>query len=166
LSSKKLKTLYVKFVLQLIGGTLLIFFLLLGFVGMEAFSWAFHKYVMHGILWGIHKTHHLPHKGFLELNDIFSLCFGSFAIFCIVYGLEKHNMPLAGLGFGITIYGGVYFIVHDIAIHNRLRSVFLSRWAWVGRIRRAHKIHHKSLLRAPSKSFGLLFVHPSVFKKS
>jgi beta-carotene 3-hydroxylase len=141
----------------------LLLFLVLGFVGMEIFSWVFHKYVMHGLLWFIHKTHHIPQKGAFELNDCFSLLFGALATLSIVYGLESKNYALAGVGFGVTSYGLVYFVLHDVAIHNRIKNKMLSRLPLFDRIRRAHKIHHKSIQRRPSRSFGLLFVRKSVF---
>lgn len=138
---------------------------LLAFVGMEAFSWAFHKFVMHGPLWSIHKTHHHPHKGFFELNDLFSMLFGMAAAVAIYVGLDTGNAVLAGAGFGVTAYGLVYFVLHDVAVHGRLKSRYLSRLPWLGTIRRAHKIHHKYLQKNPGRSYGLLFVNRSVFNR-
>ena len=135
-----------------------------GFIFMEGFSWAFHKYIMHGPLWHIHKSHHLPSNGPLEANDIFSLCFGSIAAALIFFGFRSANFPMAGFGLGITAYGMVYFVLHDLGVHNRIKNSFLSRATFFARIKRAHKIHHKSLSKMPSSSFGLLFVAPSVFK--
>lgn len=137
----------------------------IAFVGMEAFSWAFHKYVMHGPLWSIHQTHHIPQKGFFELNDIFSLLFGLAAAAAIYFGLDTGNDIMAGMGFGVTGYGLVYFILHDVAVHGRIRSRYLSRLAWLSTIRRAHKIHHKYLQKNPGRSYGLLFVKHSVFNR-
>jgi beta-carotene 3-hydroxylase len=131
---------------------------------MEAFSWAFHKFIMHGPLWFIHKTHHLPSKSALEANDVFSLFFGSIAASFIFFGLRANTIWLAGLGFGITTYGLVYFVLHDMGVHNRIKNNYLSRATFFSRIKRAHKIHHKSFERIPSSSFGLLVVAPSVFQ--
>lgn len=136
-----------------------------GFVGMEAFSWAFHKYVMHGPLWSVHQTHHRPGKGFFELNDIFSLLFGSSAAAAIYFGLASGDDLMAGIGFGVTAYGMVYFVLHDVAVHGRVKSRYLSRLPWLGKIRRAHKIHHKYLQKNPGRSYGLLFVRRSVFNR-
>jgi beta-carotene 3-hydroxylase len=36
---------------------------------MEAITWATHKYIMHGLLWYLHKDHHKPRPGFFEKND-------------------------------------------------------------------------------------------------
>ncbi len=137
---------------------------IVGFFGMEAFSWAFHKYVMHGPLWHIHKTHHQHSKSFFEWNDVFSLIFGGSAALAIYLGLASGNYALAGVGLGVTAYGMVYFVLHDVAIHNRIKSRFWSRLPLFGRIRRAHKIHHRYLAKQPSRSFGLLFVRKSVFE--
>lgn len=137
----------------------------LAFAGMEAFSWAFHKYVMHGPLWSIHQTHHLPQKGFFELNDVFSLLFGLTAAVAIYVGLDTGNNVMAGAGFGVTAYGMVYFVLHDVAVHGRIKSRYLSRLPWIATIRRAHKIHHKYLEKNPGRSYGLLFVKRSVFNR-
>ena len=37
------------------------------FTGMEAIAWLTHKYIMHRVLWNLHKDHHLKdHEGFLN----------------------------------------------------------------------------------------------------
>jgi beta-carotene 3-hydroxylase len=47
-----------------------VFIVLLSFLGMEAVAWFTHKYVMHGLLWYLHKDHHHKEsKGFFEHND-------------------------------------------------------------------------------------------------
>jgi beta-carotene 3-hydroxylase len=137
----------------------------IGFIGMEAFSWAFHKYAMHGPLWFIHKSHHRPNANFFEANDVFSLLFGTAATVAVISGLTNGNGILAGTGFGVTAYGMAYFILHDIAIHGRLKNSSLQRMKLIARIRRAHKIHHKFLQPTPGKSFGLFYVRNSVFDK-
>lgn len=48
-------------------------YIALGFAAMELSGWFIHKYVMHGPLWMIHKTHHQHSKSFFEWNDLFSL---------------------------------------------------------------------------------------------
>jgi hypothetical protein len=32
-------------------------------VAMEAVAWAVHRYVMHGVGWGWHRSHHEPREG-------------------------------------------------------------------------------------------------------
>lgn len=64
-----------------------LFYTFIGFMAMEFSGWFIHKYLMHGILWKIHKTHHTHTKGFLERNDLFSLLFASVAIVLIFWGL-------------------------------------------------------------------------------
>ena len=51
---------------------------LIAFIGMEAVAWLAHKYIMHGILWTLHKDHHKKEsEGFIEHNDFFFLIFFS-----------------------------------------------------------------------------------------
>lgn len=125
------------------------------FAGMEAFSWFIHKYLFHGPLWFIHKTHHEPQKTFWEWNDMFSLGFALTAMWLIWKGHAAFDYRF-WIGCGITAYGMVYFVVHDVFVHQRAKA-FKSNHPYLLRLRRAHKIHHKSLRKAPSESFGLLY---------
>ena len=138
--------------------------LIFSFVGMEIFSWTFHKYIMHGILWNVHKTHHSPSKSFFELNDLFSLFFALIAIVLMIIGLETFSSPF-WIGLGITLYGIVYFILHDFFIHKRLGT---NRPPWNNKylvgITKAHQAHHKSHKKEDSESFGLLFVKFKYFR--
>ncbi len=136
---------------------------ILGFVGMEFFSWAFHKYLMHGVLWSIHKTHHQKQLGHFELNDLFSVFFGSIAIILIILGLETLDYRF-WIGCGITLYGFVYFILHDILIHRRAVKWKRPADYYLDGITRAHRAHHHSNQRDNSVSFGLLLVPRRYFK--
>lgn len=128
---------------------------LLTFAGMELFSWLVHKYLFHGPLWFIHKTHHQPQKTFFEWNDLFSLSFALTAMWLMWQGQPVLDYRF-WMGCGITAYGLVYFIIHDVFVHQRTRA-FKSNNPYLIRLRKAHKIHHKSLHKTPSESFGLLW---------
>jgi beta-carotene 3-hydroxylase len=129
---------------------------------METLSWVMHKYLFHGPLWFIHKTHHQQRHGFFELNDIFSLGFGALAIGLMWVGRKDLNDQF-WIGSGISIYGIIYFIFHDWFIHNRLKA-FKSENKYLKGIRRAHKIHHKSTQKEDSEEFGLLVASKKYFK--
>ncbi len=131
--------------------------------GMEAFSWFIHKYLFHGVLWFIHKSHHQQKHNWLEFNDIFSLLFAALALWLMWVGhitLDHYFW----IGTGISIYGIIYFIFHDWFIHNRFKS-FKTHNSYLLGIRRAHKIHHRSTERNPAEEFGLLVVGKKWFKK-
>ena len=53
---------------------------------MEGVAWFTHKYVMHGFLWRWHKSHHEPRYGIFELNDLFSVIFGTVGAGLIILG--------------------------------------------------------------------------------
>ncbi|MXV52965.1 fatty acid hydroxylase [Pedobacter sp. HMF7647] len=133
------------------------------FVLMEAVSWAMHKYLFHGPLWFIHKTHHQKRHGWLELNDIFSVLFAAIAFLLMYSGHERLSYKF-WIGVGISLYGISYFIFHDWFIHNRIRA-FKSKNRYLSGVRRAHKIHHKSVERFPSEEFGLWIVSGKYLKK-
>ncbi len=129
---------------------------------MEIFSWAMHKYLFHGPLWFIHKTHHQQKNTFFEWNDIFSLGFGCLSLWLIWRGHQNFSYQF-WIGVGISLYGIIYFIFHDWFIHNRFKS-FKTKNRYLLGIRRAHKIHHKSLKKTPSEEFGLLVASKKFFR--
>ncbi|SDM74496.1 beta-carotene 3-hydroxylase [Daejeonella rubra] len=132
--------------------------------GMEAFSWFMHKYLFHGPLWFIHRSHHQHRSGWFEFNDIFSLLFAAISLYLIWMGRTDLDVKF-WIGVGITVYGIIYFIFHDWFIHNRLKSFKTSNSYLLG-IRRAHKIHHKSTERDHSEEFGLLLASKKYFNQS
>ncbi len=137
--------------------------ILITVVCMELISWAMHKYLFHGPLWFIHKTHHQERHGWLELNDIFSIGFAAFALWLIWVGHYTLDYRL-WIGIGTSIYGNIYFIFHDWFIHNRFKA-FKSTNRYLMAIRRAHKIHHKSIDKNGAEEFGLLVVGRKWFRR-
>lgn len=138
--------------------------LLITLIGMECFSWFIHKFLFHGPLWFIHKTHHEQRKGFFELNDIFSFGFAGLALYLMYSDFENLGFVF-WTGAGISLYGLIYFIFHDWFIHNRFKS-FHTKNSYLSGIRRAHKMHHKSMAKNPSEEFGLLWVSRKYFRKT
>lgn len=75
------------------------------FLLMEAVAWLAHKYVMHGFLWKLHKSHHQPdEKSPLEKNDFFFLIFATPAILFFLLGFKEFN-HFFWIAVGITLYG-------------------------------------------------------------
>ena len=132
--------------------------------GMEAFSWFIHKYLFHGPLWFIHRSHHQQRSGWFEFNDIFSLLFAIISVYLMWMGRIDLDSKF-WVGIGITVYGIIYFIFHDWFIHNRFKS-FKTDNSYLLGIRRAHKIHHKSTEKSPAEEFGLLMASKKYFKQS
>lgn len=141
-------------------------YILLGFAGTELFAWALHKYLMHGVLWFIHRTHHEKHEGRFELNDVFSLLFGSIAVILMILGLRAGIDPRFFVGLGITLYGAAYFVVHDVWIHRRYRWFRAPDLPLVRGLLNAHRAHHRSRERDKSEAFGLFMVRPKYFRQS
>ena len=139
-----------------------VLWLIVGFVLMEAFSWWIHKYVMHGVLWNIHKTHHQHGKGTFELNDLFTLLFGVIAIVLILLGVDQWDYRF-WIGCGISVYGMVYFVLHDVLIHKRLKWLGRPKSTYLKAIAKAHRDHHKTKECDGAESFGLLIVAKKYF---
>ncbi len=141
-----------------------VLWLLVGFGLMEAFSWCIHKYVMHGVLWKIHKTHHQHGKGIFELNDLFTLLFGGIAVVLILLGVSQWDYRF-WIGCGISFYGMVYFILHDVLIHKRLKWLGRPKSNYLKAIAKAHRDHHKTRECDGAVSFGLLIVPKKYFRE-
>ena len=138
-------------------------FTVLGFAIMELSGWFIHKYLMHGPLWMIHKTHHQPSKSFFELNDLFSLLFGSIAVVLILVGVENLDYRF-WIGLGISLYGMLYFFLHDVLVHRRLKWFDRPKNSFLKAVFRAHQAHHKTNQKEDAVSFGL-FTFPKEFLK-
>jgi len=132
-------------------------------IAMESLSWLIHKYLFHGPLWFIHQSHHKPHTSWFEFNDVFSVIFAAISLYLMWDGRESFNTGF-WIGVGISLYGVVYFIFHDWFIHNRVKS-FKTKNRYLLGIRKAHKIHHKSMDKNHSEEFGLLLASGKYFRK-
>ena len=139
-------------------------FIALGFALMEISGWAIHKYIMHGPLWSIHKTHHQPSKTFFELNDLFSVLFGSIALILILKGVAEFDYRF-WMGVGISLYGMLYFFLHDVLIHRRIKWFQKPKNGFLKGIFRAHQAHHRTNEKEDAVSFGLFVVPKEYFKE-
>ena len=135
------------------------------FIAMEAVAWSAHKYIMHGLLWYLHKDHHKKENDeFLEHNDFFFIIFAVPGIASLFFGMREDYNFLFWIGVGITLYGSAYFFIHDIFIHQRFKLFRNSDHKYFKAIRRAHKMHHKHLQKEDGESFGMLWVPFRYFK--
>lgn len=140
---------------------------ILGFVGLEIFSYAVHRWLFHGVLWRVHRTHHIARKGNFELNDWFSGIFAAVSIFLIIFAekplFDSISFPI---GLGIAIYGAVYFVVHDIFTHRRFLP-FNSPNKLLLTIRAAHQKHHQTAEKQGIEPFGLfIFDYAKFWRKN
>ena len=140
--------------------------MLLTVPAMECFAWFSHKYIMHGILWNLHKSHHSKSKRLLERNDLFGVLFGIISCLFIVFGNTFHEFYfLFWIGIGILIYGFIYFVFHDIIVHQRVKYSFSTKSRYLKRIIKAHLVHHKTYTKAGAEAFGFLFAHEKYSSK-
>lgn len=138
---------------------------LAAFLSMEAVAWFTHKYIMHGLLWILHKDHHKKESsGFFEHNDFFFLIFALPGILGLYIGMNAGYNYLFWIGLGITLYGMAYFFVHDIFIHQRFKVLRKIDNTYFKAIRRAHKMHHKHLGKEEGECFGMLWVPVKYFR--
>jgi len=129
-------------------------------VGMEVFAAVVHRYVMHGRFgWGLHRDHHEPHDHTLEMNDLYSLIFSLLVVALLFWGAAAWP-PLFWVGMGATLYGLLYFIVHDGLVHQRWPFRHVPRRGYLRRLYQAHLLHHATHGREGAVSFGFLYAPP------
>lgn len=131
--------------------------MILTFFFMEGVAWFTHKYIMHGILWTWHASHHSIRKGIFERNDLFAIVFSIPAIILIILGSYYSVYEIMFIGFGITAYGVFYLIFHDIIVHRRINIKFKAKSKYMKRIMNAHYIHHKTHTKHGCEAFGFLY---------
>ncbi len=140
------------------------FILLTGitFVAMEFVSYLAHRYVYHKLLWVFHRSHHQPRTGPFEWNDVFPLFFSSVCIVLMYTAVQSPNgADLLAISIGIASYGTIYFIIHDLYVHRRMKNLTF-RIPYLQQVKKAHMIHH----RFGGEPYGLLlFPLPRHLKK-
>src|SRR5687767_3320181 len=139
------------------------------FLFWEFVAWFTHKYIMHGILWVWHKSHHTVHHDVLERNDLFALVFSIPSIWIFYhFTLVDYNPYMVSVGIGIFCYGLFYLIFHDIIVHQRIQWRPAKRSRYLQRMINAHYIHHSKHTREGCEAFGFLYApkkyKPKTFK--
>lgn len=132
------------------------------FAAMEFVSYLVHRFVYHGFLWIIHRSHHTKREGALELNDLFPVVFAAITITLIVMGISNPDgLVMLAVGVGMTLYGAVYFFIHDLYVHRRVKIIRI-RLSFLMTLKKAHAVHH----RHGGEPYGLLFfVSPKKLSK-
>lgn len=129
---------------------------------MLVMEWAvtlFHKYIMHGPGWKWHESHHRSQRhGGWEKNDLYSVVFSIATILLFVVG--GTHAPLWWVALGITVYGLLYGILHDVLVHRRLSVKWQPKNRYIKHLMTAHHLHHAVKTREGGVSFGFLYAQP------
>ncbi len=124
-------------------------------VFMECFAWGTHRYVMHGRLgWGWHRSHHEPHDELYEKNDLYAVVFSVIVTAMFTVGIWYERVWWAALG--VTVYGLIYFFVHDMLVHQRFGFRWVPKKGYAKRLLQAHRLHHAVKGRDGTVSHGFL----------
>jgi len=135
-------------------------------VFMEFVAWFTHKYVMHGFLWNLHKDHHQKEPGFFEKNDSFFLIFAVPSFLLTFLGSVNGMQWWFWIGVGIAVYGFIYFLIHEVYIHQRLKWLRNIDHPYFKAIRKAHYVHHRHKGKEEGECFGMLVVPWKYFKST
>ena len=118
-----------------------------------------HKYVMHGFGWGWHRSHHEPRRqAGWEKNDLYAIVFAAATIG--LFALGDMDAPLWWIALGLTLYGMVYGLLHDVLIHKRVPHRWRPSSPYLQRLTTAHYLHHATKTREGGVSFGFLYAPP------
>lgn len=128
---------------------------------MELAAYAGHKWVMHGPLWSLHESHHRPRTGAFERNDWFAVLGVIASCGLIFMGTQLLlGTAFTWIGVGVTIYGIIYFLFHDVLVHRRIAHNITPWSRYLRRIVQAHRLHHVTASREGSVSFGFIYAPP------
>ena len=127
---------------------------------MEGVAYVAHRWVMHGFLWSLHRSHHEPRTGAFEANDWFAVIFAMPAIALFVAGALTSDDAFSWVAAGITAYGAIYAGFHDILVHRRMKHGWNPQNAYLKRIVQAHRLHHVVESKHGTVSFGFLIAPP------
>lgn len=127
--------------------------LICGFVGLEILSIFMHKYIFHGPLWFIHQSHHEKRKGIFETNDLFSLFFTFAGLGLILWG-RGHSPFIWATGLGVSLYGTIYFVIHDLMSHRRFYPLKTQN-KWINFFVFDHRKHHQRVDKKGQGPWGL-----------
>lgn len=119
---------------------------LVSFCTMEPVAYLAHRFVMHGPGVALHRSHHRSRQRRWEANDAFPAAFAALVLGAMALGYQVDGLGvLVPVGVGISAYGIIYALVHDVYIHRRVR-LMPRRWARrmtaLERLADAHRIHH------------------------
>ena len=136
-----------------------LFLVIVTMLVMEGAVTLIHKYVMHGFGWGWHRSHHLSRRqtGW-EKNDLYAIVFAAATIG--LFALGDIRAPLLWIALGVTLYGMVYGLLHDVLIHKRLPHQWRPKNRYLKRLMTAHYLHHATRTREGGISFGFLYAPP------
>ena len=136
-----------------------LFLVIATMLAMEGAVTLIHKYVMHGFGWGWHRSHHLSRRqAGWEKNDLYAIVFSAATI--ALFALGDFHAPLWWIALGVTLYGLVYALLHDVLIHKRLPHQWRPRNRYLKRLMTAHYLHHATKTREGGISFGFLYAPP------
>lgn len=127
-------------------------------LAMEGVGTLAHKYVMHGWGWWLHRSHHEPQLGMLELNDVYLLALALIAVGLVALGRAGYA-PLQWVGGGVAGYGVLYVVLHDGLFHRHWPRAPQALNRYFKRLHRAHCLHH-AVKGRNSVSFGFFYAPP------
>ena len=128
----------------------------LAFLVMEPVTYAAHRWLMHGLADRLHRSHHVNAAravaARIEANDVFPVAFAAVVLAALAAGFNVAGLSmLVPACIGVTAYGAVYFLVHDVYVHRRV-ALFAAQPRWLEYLAAEHRRHH----RTGAEPYGML----------
>jgi beta-carotene 3-hydroxylase len=85
----------------------------------------------------------------------------------LLAGFYFNIASMIAAGIGISLYGTIYFAIHDIVIHQRLNIPFLinTKNKYIRSVVRAHLAHHRGKNIKDFDNYGLLIFQRRFLKE-
>lgn len=125
--------------------------------GMELFANLVHRHVMHGWGWGWHASHHSPRTGWFERNDRYAVLAALPSVGLMHLGVQHGVSWALPVGLGMASYGALYFVMHDLLVHQRIKLKWMPQSGYLRRLIQGHRIHHATHTRDGAVGFGFLY---------
>jgi beta-carotene 3-hydroxylase len=117
----------------------------LALAAMEPAAALAHRGLMHGPGWPWHRSHHRQPGGPPQANDLYPLVFAAATVLAMAIGAAVPRLgPLLAAGAGVTAYGVLYLVVHDLYVHERLGPLPGRGSRYVRWVAGAHALHHRT----------------------
>ena len=126
------------------------------FAVWEGVAWFSHKFIIHGLRLCWNQLHHNVHEKTSKKNNLYALVFSLPCIFILYYATQIHYNPyLISVASGFSVM--VYFIFHDILVHQRIKWNPHKKNKYLKRMINAHYVHHSKHTKENCEAFGFLY---------
>ncbi|MCS6935888.1 MAG: hypothetical protein NZM35_12185 [Chitinophagales bacterium] len=132
-------------------------------VATEIAGFLIHKYLLHGVLWPIHRAYHKRYGNGLKFLPAATWIYIMLATALIVSGAWLQTGWLNYAGIGIALYAAISLLV-DAAIKFKINIPYFANNLYIRALRKARQLHERIGRKDAPVHYGLLWVNTKHFK--